>query len=131
MIRRGDRDRAGAAGAGFDVQIDPGLPLMRADAAQLERALANVLENAARYAGDEPVAIRARVGEPSRCCIRVSDHGPGIAAGGARARLRAVPRSPTGRPGTGLGLAIARGFVEANGGRLRAESLPGQGDDAS
>ena len=29
--------------------------------------------------------------------------------------------------GTGLGLAIARGFLEANGGRIRAESLPGQG----
>jgi two-component system sensor histidine kinase KdpD len=29
--------------------------------------------------------------------------------------------------GAGLGLAIARGFVEANGGRLRAQSLPGQG----
>ena len=29
--------------------------------------------------------------------------------------------------GSGLGLAIARGFVEANGGRLRAQSLPGQG----
>ena len=30
-------------------------------------------------------------------------------------------------PGSGLGLAIARGFLEANGGRIRAESLPGQG----
>ena len=29
--------------------------------------------------------------------------------------------------GAGLGLAIARGFLEANGGRIRAESLPGQG----
>ena len=30
-------------------------------------------------------------------------------------------------PGAGLGLAIVRGFVEANGGRVQAESVPGQG----
>ena len=43
---------------GFDVELDPDLPLVRADAAQLERALANVLENSSRFAGDEPVTIR-------------------------------------------------------------------------
>ena len=47
---------------GFDVQIDPGLPLVQADAGQLERAIANVLDNAARFAGDQPVSVRARAG---------------------------------------------------------------------
>jgi two-component system sensor histidine kinase KdpD len=111
--------------AGFDLHVDPGLPLLRADAAQLERALANVLENAARYAGDQPVTVRARAAS-NQVLLRVGDRGPGI----AREELERIFEpfhSPGEGSGTGLGLAIARGFVEANGGRIRAESLPGQG----
>jgi two-component system sensor histidine kinase KdpD len=110
---------------GYDVQIDVDLPLLRLDAAQLERALANVLENAARYAGGEPVSVRVRQA-PQGILVRVGDRGPGI----AREELERVfePFESSGdRAGTGLGLAIARGFIEANGGRIRAESLPGQG----
>jgi two-component system, OmpR family, sensor histidine kinase KdpD len=110
---------------GFDMQIDPDLPLLRADASQLERALANVLENAGRYAGGEPVSVRVRPA-PHGILLRVGDRGPGI----AREELERVfePFQSSGdRSGTGLGLAIARGFIEANGGRIRAESLPGQG----
>jgi two-component system, OmpR family, sensor histidine kinase KdpD len=112
---------------GIDVQIEAGLPLLRADAAQLERALANVLENAARYAGAESVTVRARAA-PQGILLRVGDRGPGI----AREKLERIFEPFHAGPGeqgvgSGLGLAIARGFVEANGGRIRAESLPGQG----
>ena len=89
------------------------------------------MENAARYSDGEPVIIRARpVGD--RAIIRVIDRGPGIPAGRPGADLRAVlpisQRAP-GEPhaGSGLGLAIAKGFVEANGGRIWVESTPGQG----
>ena len=44
----------------FALAIDPDLPLIRADAAQLERAFANLLENSARYWGGHPVSVRAR-----------------------------------------------------------------------
>jgi two-component system sensor histidine kinase KdpD len=110
---------------GFDVQIEPELPLIQADAGQLERALANVLDNAGRYAGGEPVTVRARNSGP-QLLLRIGDRGPGI----AREELERIfePFHSAGEhSGTGLGLAIARGFVEANGGRMRAESLPGQG----
>jgi two-component system sensor histidine kinase KdpD len=110
---------------GFDIQVDAGLPLLRADPGQLERAIANVLENAARYAGEEPVTVRAR-SSSSQVLLRVGDRGPGI----AREELERIFEpfhSPGEGSGTGLGLAIARGFLEANGGRIRAESLPGQG----
>ena len=63
---------------GFDVQIDAGLPLVRADATQLERALANVLDNAGRYAGGDPVTVRARAAG-GRLLLRIGDRGPGIA----------------------------------------------------
>jgi len=110
---------------GFDVQVDAGLPLLRADAGQLERALANVLDNAARYAGDEPVTIRAREA-PKQILLRVGDRGPGIPREDLERVFEPFHLSDEGE-GSGLGLAIARGFVEANGGRVRAESLPGQG----
>lgn len=116
--------------AGWSVGIDPELPLIRADAAQLERAFANLLENAARHGGDHPVAVRARAVGP-RLLVRVADRGPGIGAG-ERERIfepfyRGDERDRDGHPGSGLGLAVARGFVEANGGRVGVESQAGQG----
>ena len=110
---------------GFDVQIEAGLPLVQADAGQLERAFANVLENAGRYAAGEPVTVRAR-NSGRQLMLRIGDRGPGV----AREELERIfePFHSAGeQSGTGLGLAIARGFVEANGGRIKAESLPGQG----
>jgi two-component system sensor histidine kinase KdpD len=109
---------------------DPGLPQIRADAAQLERAFANLLENARRYSGSQPVLVQQRRGDAG-VQVRVVDRGPGIPSA-ERARIFEPfyrgPRS-AGDPwtGSGLGLAIAKGFVEANGGTISVESLPGQG----
>ncbi len=112
---------------GFDVEMEPDLPLIQADAAQLERAIANVLENSAHFAGSEPVVVRGRVAGRF-AILRVTDHGPGVPAAELERIFEPFYRSRerTGA-GSGLGLAIARGFLEANGGRIRAESLPGQG----
>ncbi|MEA2384821.1 MAG: two-component system, OmpR family, sensor histidine kinase KdpD [Solirubrobacteraceae bacterium] len=122
-------DELGFAPDRFRLSIDPDLPLVRADAAQLERAFANLLENAARYSGGHPVSVRARaVGR--RLMVRIVDRGPGISAEEIARIFEPFYRPATDRhahPGSGLGLAIVRGFVEANGGRVWAESLPGQG----
>lgn len=113
---------------GYDVELDPDLPLVRADAAQLERALANVLENSGHVAGDGPVTIRGRAADRF-VILRVSDRGPGIPSDELERIFEPFYRSRDrdSEGGSGLGLAIARGFLEANGGRIRAESLPGQG----
>jgi two-component system, OmpR family, sensor histidine kinase KdpD len=112
---------------GLDVSIDPDIPLIRADAAQLERALANVADNAVRHAGAGPVSVRVRSTGP-RVLIRVSDRGPGIAQDELERIFEPFHRvSGEAGAGSGLGLAITRGFVEANGGRVRAESQPGRG----
>lgn len=120
--QRGGRD-------GFVLSVDRGLPLIRADAVQLERALANLLENAARYSGGKPISVRAReLGR--RVVVRVVDRGPGLASSDLERVFEAFYRAPgarRGHAGSGLGLAIVRGIVEANGGRVWAESLPGQG----
>jgi two-component system sensor histidine kinase KdpD len=113
----------------FAVSIQGELPLVRADASQLERAFANVLENASRYSGGHPVSVRARaVGR--RVVVRVVDRGPGIPAAQRERVFEPFYRAGTaasGHRGSGLGLAIARGFVESNGGTIGVESLPGQG----
>ena len=98
---------------------------MDADAAQLERAFANLLENAVRYGDGRPVTVRSRqVGE--RVVVRVVDQGPGIPEPELKQIFEPFRRGARlGR--SGLGLAIAKGFVEANDGEIAVESVPGQG----
>jgi two-component system sensor histidine kinase KdpD len=119
----------------FDLVVEPELPLLCADAAQLERAFVNVLENARRHSRGQTVSLRARAtgagnGARGRVIVRVVDRGPGIAAADLQRVFEPFYRAQDGgarHHGSGLGLAIARGFVEANGGTLQVESLPGQG----
>ena len=110
--------------------LDRDLPLVQADAAQLERVFVEPARERApllrRPSGQGP---RAR-GRRARLTIRVDRPRP-------RHRRRAACRTSSSRSGraarrptiagSGLGLAIVKGFVEANGGRVWAESLPGQG----
>ncbi len=103
---------------------------MRADAAQLERAFANLLENARRYSAGRPVSVHVRR-VADRVVARVVDQGPGIDPA-ERARIfepfyRGSTPGIEPWTGSGLGLAIAKGFVEGNGGTISVESLPGQG----
>jgi two-component system, OmpR family, sensor histidine kinase KdpD len=118
------------ADAAVEVSIDPNVPLIQADFAQIERALANLLENAIRFSAGEPVMIRARV-VGRWVSIRVVDRGPGLAAGDGdrifEPFYRGVGRGSDTHAGSGLGLAIAKGFIEANGGRIWVESTPGRG----
>jgi two-component system, OmpR family, sensor histidine kinase KdpD len=118
------------SGAGpVRVTVDPGVPPLLADAAQLERVFANLLENALRYSGSLPVSVSVRRLGP-RVVVRVVDQGPGISQGEQQRIFEAFYRGPAPGDhwtGSGLGLAIARGFAEANGGAISVDSLPGQG----
>ncbi|HEX4011116.1 MAG TPA: DUF4118 domain-containing protein [Solirubrobacteraceae bacterium] len=122
----------GLRGEPVDVRltIDPGVPDVRVDAAQLERAFANLLQNAGRYGGGQPVYVHARL-TGSRVVVSIVDRGPGIDAA-EQARIfepfyRGRRASDQTWTGSGLGLAIVKGFVEANGGTISVQSLPGQG----
>ncbi len=119
----------------FALSIDRDLPLVRADSAQLERAFVNVLENARRHSGGHPVSVRARAVRThsslnDRVIVRIVDRGPGVPPLQLERVFEPFYRAGSvrgGHRGSGLGLAIARGFVNANGGKLYVESLPGQG----
>jgi two-component system sensor histidine kinase KdpD len=122
-------EQSGADPDAFRLSVEPGMALLHGDPGQLERAFANILENAARYRCEKPVSVRARTVR-DRIRVLIVDQGPGIPHGEQQRIFLPFYRAPeaqTGHPGSGLGLAITRGFLELNGGRIGVESQPGQG----
>lgn len=111
-----------------EATFEDSLPLVRADAAQLERAFANLIANAVRHSGAEPVQVNAHETN-GRIVVRVSNRGPAIPAEELDRIFEPFFRGRDAAPagGSGLGLAIVKGFVEGNDGSVHAESLPGQG----
>jgi len=118
-----------AGTAAIRVDIPENLPLVQTDPGLLERALANLLSNALRYAGDDRPAELTAAETDGRIVIRVVDHGPGVPVADRDRIFQPFQRlgDHDATTGVGLGLAVARGFVEAVGGRLTASSTPGGG----
>jgi signal transduction histidine kinase len=120
-----ERERLAAAHPELAVRVEVEPVRVDGDPHQLQRALRNLLDNAARHA-TATVGITLTPGE-----LTVADDGPGIApADRERVFERFVrlddDRSRTGG-GSGLGLAIARDIVTAHGGTLLIDDAPGGG----
>lgn len=119
-----ERARKYFPGQTFETGIARDLPMIRGDSVLLGQVLFNLLDNAARYGGGEPVNVYARL-SGEEVLVSVTDAGKGIPPEDLDRIFEKFYRrsKPDGRsPGTGLGLSIARGFVEAMGGRIHAES---------
>ena len=112
----------------IELGVPADLPLVRADAAQLERVFSNLIENAVKFSEPgAPVQITGGAG-PAWVTVRVIDQGPGIPLEQRRHIFEPFFRGRGGGVGgSGLGLAIARGFVEANGGSIIVQSNVGLG----
>src|SRR3954447_26136770 len=109
----------------IDLPVD--LPLVRADAAQLERVFTNLIDNAAKFSpGGKPVEVRGLCAN-GRVTIRVVDHGRGVPAAEQSRIFEPFVRGSYAQQGSGLGLAICRGFIEANGGRIALQSRGREG----
>ncbi len=114
-----------------NVDVPETLPRVIADPALLERAVANLVDNALSWS---PPDVKLRV-EAGRCGdridFRVVDRGPGIPPAQRDKVFRPFQRlgdgGATSKDGVGLGLAVAKGFVEAMGGELTLEDTPGGG----
>jgi two-component system sensor histidine kinase KdpD len=110
------------------IDIDAARPVI-ADAALLERAVANVVDNALKWSPPGcDVVVRADA-HGDHVVLFVVDHGPGIPVADRERVFEPFQRADD-RPtvvGTGLGLAVARGFVELMGGQIQIEDTPGGG----
>ena len=119
------------------LELPPNMPEVDADPGMLERVIANIVENALKYAPGSDIVIvgtggglssETLGGEPAGE-LRIIDHGKGVPP--ARVvemfrpfqRLDDIPKTT----GVGLGLAVAKGFTETMGGTLTAEPTPGGG----
>jgi signal transduction histidine kinase len=109
----------------------PSTGVLEADPQRLAQVLRNLVRNAISVtdAGD-PIAVTATPHD-GRLEFAVADRGPGIPVEELEQVFDRFHRTDAGRDrrrgGTGLGLAIARALVEAHGGRIWAESVPGAG----
>jgi two-component system sensor histidine kinase KdpD len=111
------------------VDVPETLPRVSADAALLERAIANVVENAIAWSPpDAPVRVEACIAQ-ERVDLHVVDRGPGIPLTQRDDVFLPFQRlgDRSNGSGVGLGLAVARGFVEAMGGELVVDDTPGGG----
>jgi two-component system sensor histidine kinase KdpD len=111
----------------IEIELPEDLPLVQADASQLERVFSNLLENAIRFSPQgEPVRISGGTGG-GKVIVRVTDQGKGIPAARQAEIFEPFVGGRDSHAGSGLGLAICRGLVEANGGTIRLQSTPGLG----
>ncbi len=111
------------------LDIPETLPMIFADPGLLERVVANVVENAVKYAPDGDRVLVSASALHDRVELRIADRGPGVPEEAKERIFEPFQRygdAPRGS-GVGLGLAVARGFTEAMGGTLVADDTPGGG----
>ncbi|MEV7339187.1 sensor histidine kinase KdpD [Streptomyces sp. NPDC093544] len=112
-----------------ELDIPETLPMVVVDAGLLERAVANLVENAVKYSPADELVLVSASAMADRVEMRVVDRGPGVPDEAKDRIFEPFQRygdAPRGA-GVGLGLAVARGFAEAMGGTLNAEDTPGGG----
>lgn len=114
-----------------ELTVAPGLPDVPMDPDAVGQALANLVDNAIKYSADDRVLHVEARREGDWLALTVADRGIGIpAAEHARIfeKFYRVGRSETqGHRGSGVGLALVRHVVEAHGGSVDVQSVPGEG----
>ncbi|MEU7577521.1 sensor histidine kinase KdpD [Streptomyces sp. NPDC041068] len=135
LIREIDLDEVvpmalgGVPEGSVDLDISENLPMVTVDKGLLERAVANIVENAVKYSPEGSRVLVSASAIADRVELRVVDRGPGVPDEAKDRIFEPFQRhgdAPRGA-GVGLGLAVARGFTEAMDGTLTAEDTPGGG----
>jgi two-component system, OmpR family, sensor histidine kinase KdpD len=113
------------AGHQVALDLDSNLPIVRADPTQVEHALVQILDNAAKYSNEgTPIRVAATTDGPD-VVLSVHDNGAGLSEEEKRlvgGRFFRGPRHAATTSGSGLGLWIAHAFISANGGKVEVES---------
>jgi two-component system, OmpR family, sensor histidine kinase KdpD len=126
-----DRVRGLLGDRRVEVAVPPGLPMVEVDAPAIERVLANLFDNALKYApANSHIRVAAQVANGA-LELRVDDDGPGIPLADREQIFTRFFRGPnaqsSGQPGSGLGLAICLSIVSAHMGRIWADAGVGGG----
>ena len=112
-------------------RIEPGLPMIEAEADRVRQVLVNLITNAHEYSPEGASIEVVADGYGGGVEVSVSDNGPGIPAEQLEHIFERFTRGDAGLTqrvgGTGLGLAISKSLVELHGGTIEVDSTPGQG----
>jgi signal transduction histidine kinase len=117
---------------GVAVHIDSGMPDIYGDRQRLLEVMQNLVENAAKFMGDQPVP-RIEIGrngedvENDMPIFHVRDNGIGIAGEHHDRVFGLFNKLDVKSDGTGIGLALVKRIIEVHGGRIWVESEPGEG----
>lgn len=112
------------------VKIQPDLPVVLGDKPRLLEVLQNLVDNAAKFMGDQPdpfIEIGQQGEEDSRPIFFVRDNGVGIAPEHHERVFGLFNKLDANSDGTGVGLAVVKRIIEVHGGRIWVESEPGKG----
>lgn len=126
--------RAETRGVQLDLELPGSLPSIEADEMRLFQILANLADNALKYTPTGGRVTLYAEQTPGVIELGVRDTGPGIPEEEADRMLEPFTQGETAsevRQGMGLGLSIVYELVQAHGGQLRLENLPGGGLQAA
>ena len=112
------------------VQTQPNLPAIYGDRQRLIEVLQNLIDNAAKYMGDQPapsIEIGQSGEEDGRLIFFIKDNGIGIHAQYHERIFGLFNKLDSKSDGTGIGLALVKRIIEVHGGRIWVESETGKG----
>lgn len=114
------------------LDADDGPLILRGDGVRVRQILGNLLSNAVKFTDPRgAIDVTLRTAPEGSLVIRIADTGRGMSRDQIADALQPFSQidadSTTARQGTGLGLPLAKGLVEAHGGRLQVDSVPGEG----
>lgn len=111
----------------MELEVAEALPRTHLDRAQIERVLDHLIDNALRHSADGGTLRLCAGRQDERLLISVEDEGEGIAYGQQARLFEPFVQIGHKKGGAGLGLALCKEIVQLHGGRIGAESQPGQG----
>ena len=123
--------KAAARGVVIRTDFPPGLPAIQADRDRAVQVFLNILDNAVKFSPEGGEIDVTAAGDEEVVTVKVTDRGQGIPAGEIPRlgeRFYRVDKARSRDPGgTGLGLSIVKHLMQAHGGSMGIESVPGRG----